>query len=128
VTETKIIKTERTVYKYSPLPYTNFTNSYLSSLSLIEPFHSFIMLFNSLALGAASLSLAAASALPEAQLTPLVKKQSCVNSATDRACWDPVNGFSIDTDAEVTWPDTGVVVQVTYGVTSLSWKFFKLRW
>jgi hypothetical protein len=36
----------------------------------------------------------------------------CVNSASSRNCWD--ENYSIDTDSEVKWPNTGVIVPVRF--------------
>jgi hypothetical protein len=43
-------------------------------------------------------SLVVASVIPEAKLE---ERQTCTNSATDRACWS--TGFSIATDSETSW-------------------------
>ncbi|PQE28649.1 hypothetical protein CJF30_00010933 [Rutstroemia sp. NJR-2017a BBW] len=36
----------------------------------------------------------------------------CVNSASSRNCWD--EKYSIDTDSEIKWPNTGVIVPVRF--------------
>lgn len=71
------------------------------------------MLFNSLLLTAASFGLVTAAVIPEEPRLLFPRQTTdCTNSATDRQCWDSANGFSIDSDPEVSYPNTGVTVEV----------------
>ena len=87
------------------------------------------MLFTSLSFGL-HLGLTGASVLPNSNLVPLEKRQDvssalstttaatadCTNSPNTRGCWDSsgATNFSIATDAETSWPNTGVIVPVDY--------------
>ena len=64
-------------------------------------------------------SLVSASVLPEAVNVERAEAASgttasvsalCTNGPTTRGCWS--DGYSIATDSEVDWPDTGVTVKV----------------
>ncbi|RDL34447.1 uncharacterized protein BP5553_07575 [Venustampulla echinocandica] len=55
-----------------------------------------------------ALGLVRTSALPEARLKPVQIRQSSqsCNTPANRQCW-LTNGFSVDTDSEVSYPETG---------------------
>ncbi|TVY85339.1 Laccase [Lachnellula suecica] len=69
------------------------------------------MSFFKLLLVALFSSFVTGAVLPEARLQ---ERQSC-NSATDRACWS--SGYSIATDSETSWPNTGVTVKYTLDIS-----------
>lgn len=77
--------------------------------------------------------LSAASVLPDSHLLNIERRQAssstttaasttssaaaaCTNGPNTRGCWDSSTGtnFSIATDAETTWPNTGITVPVGY--------------
>jgi hypothetical protein len=90
-----------------------------------------IMLFTRLSFGFL-LGLTGASVLPNSNLVQLEKRQDvssttsstsataadCTNGPNTRGCWDSsgTTNFSIATDAETSWPNTGVIVPVGYKI------------
>jgi hypothetical protein len=58
------------------------------------------------------------SSTPSSANTTSSVTPNCVNGPTSRGCWG--NGFNINTDREVSWPNTGNTVSYTFHIQNIT--------
>src|SRR6187402_1881942 len=55
----------------------------------------------------------------------LDKRQSTCNTATNRQCWTTSPAFSVTTDSETSWPNTGQTKPVCFSLLGLQESLFR---